>query len=155
LVLVLGVAGLATSTLLIAREQRARRHDTYFHQIALAHRELSADRLGRAQQFLGKCPKDLRGWEWCYLERLWRVEPLVFRDKAEVNGVAFSPDGKLLASAGGDGTIKVWNSRTGVEVRAFPAHAGSVFSVAFHRDGRHLASTGVDGKVRVWDRETG
>ena len=71
------------------------------------------DNLGRALQFLGECPEDLRGWEWHYLMRLCRVEPLVLRDKTEVNSLAFSPDGEFLASAGGDGAVKVWNSRTG------------------------------------------
>ena len=55
--------------------------------------------------------------------RLCRVEPLVIRDKTEVNGVAFSPDGERLASAGGDGTVKIWNSRTGKVIQTFPAHA--------------------------------
>src|SRR5262249_57074292 len=112
LAVVLALAGLATSTLLIAREQRATqnaredvRHDSYFHQIALAHRELSADRLGRALRFLGECPEDLRRWEWHYLTRLCRVEPRVLRHKAEVNSVAFSAGGEWIASAVGDGTV--------------------------------------------------
>ena len=78
------------------------------------------DNLGRALQLLEECPEDLREWEWHYLMRLCRVEPLVLRDKTEVNGVAFSPDGERLASAGGDGTIKIWNSRTGDVVQTFP-----------------------------------
>ena len=52
--------------------------------------------------------------------RLCRVEPLVLRDKTEVNSVAFSPDGERLASAGGDGTVKIWNSRTGEVIQTFP-----------------------------------
>ena len=52
--------------------------------------------------------------------RLCRVEPLVIRDKTEVNGVAFSPDGERLASAGGDGTVKIWNSRTGKLIQEIP-----------------------------------
>jgi eukaryotic-like serine/threonine-protein kinase len=162
LVVVLAVAGLATSTLLIAREQRATekardalRNDTYFHRIALAHRELSADNLGRAIKFLAECPEDLRGWEWHYLMRYCRAEPLILRHNAEVNSMAFSALGEWIAAAVGDGTVKVWNSRTGAEVRAFPAHADSVFSVAFHPDGKHLASAGADRKVRVWHWETG
>jgi eukaryotic-like serine/threonine-protein kinase len=163
LVVVLAVAGLATSTLLIALEQqetqRARdalRHDTYFHRIALAHRELFVDNLGRALRFLRECPEDLRGWEWNYLMRLCRVEPLVLRDKNEVNSLAFSLDGEFLASAVGDGAVKVWNSRTGKLIRTLKnAHPDSVYSVAFHRDGRHLASAGADQKVKVWDWTTG
>ena len=83
--------------------------------------------------------------------RLCRVEPLIIRDKTEVNGVAFSPDGERLASAGGDGTVKIWNSRTGDVVQTFPAHTDAVVSVVFHPDGKHLASRGADLTVKVWD----
>jgi WD40 repeat protein/serine/threonine protein kinase len=170
LAVVLALAGLATSNFLIAREQKAtanalraetRAKDdlekaSYFHRITLAHRELSLDNLGSALKFLGECPKDLRGWEWDYLMRLCRVEPLVIRDKTEVNGLAWGQNGEFLASACGDGTIKVWNSGTGKLIRTLQnAHAGSVYSVAFNPDGRHLASTGADKKVRVWDLAAG
>ena len=132
------------------------RVDAYFHRIALAHRELSADNLGRALELLDECPEDLREWEWHYLMRLCRVDPLVLRDKAEVNSVAFSPDGELLASAGGDGTVKVWNSRTGEVIQTLEnAHPGFASSVAFHPDGKHLASAGADRQVKVWDLTTG
>src|SRR5262245_58995086 len=82
--------------------------------------------------------------------RLCRAEPLVIRDTAQVHGVAFSRDGDLLASAGGDGTIKIWNSRTGKVIQALKtAHSDAVVSVAFHPDGMHLASRGTD--LKVWD----
>jgi WD40 repeat protein/serine/threonine protein kinase len=160
-VAVLAVSGLATTTLLIANEQRETeqvrddlRHDTYWHRIALAHRELSADRLGRAIQFLQECPKDLRGWEWDYLERHCRVEPMVLRDKTEVNSLAFGPGGNILASAVGDGSVTIWNSRTGKRIRKFEAHANAVYSVAFHPHGTHIGSVGADRKVKVWDLMT-
>ena len=70
--------------------------------------------------------------------------------------MAFSPDGERLASAGGDGTVKVWNSRTGKVIQTLRrAHAGFVVSVAFHPDGKHLASVGADQQVKVWDLTTG
>ena len=140
--ILIAVAGLAVSTVLIAREQRTtasalqdatlakadlqetlgrERRDSYFHRITLAHRELSVDNLSGALKFLDECPEDLREWEWHYLMRLCRVEPLVLRDKTEVNGVAFSPDGERLASAGGDGTVKIWNSRTGDVIQTLPS----------------------------------
>src|SRR5205809_1790237 len=83
------------------------------------------------------------------------VEPLIIRDKTEVIGVAFSPNGEQLASAGGDGAVRIWNSRTGKVIQEFPAaHDKAACSVAFHPEGRHLASSGADGWVKVWDLAT-
>jgi WD40 repeat protein/serine/threonine protein kinase len=153
--LVVAVA-MAASTGLILRALERERREANFHRITVAHRELSAGNLGRALELLDACPEDLRGWEWYYLKRLWRVEPLVLPDTSEVNSLAFSRDGEFLASAVGDGTVKVWDSRTGKQIgTTLKAHTGSVFSVAFHPDGKHLASTGADKKVRVWEWETG
>ncbi len=170
------VAILATSTILIAGEKRATenalnaathakgelqdtlesaRRDAYFHRIALAHGELSVNNPRRALELLGECPEDLRQWEWDYLMRLCRVEPVVLQDTTGVNSIAFSPDGEFLASAGGDGKVKVWNSKTGKVVQTLPAHTGFASSVAFHPDGKHLASVGVDKQVKVWDWTTG
>jgi WD40 repeat protein/serine/threonine protein kinase len=130
------------------------RRDSYFHHISLAHRDLSADNLGRALKLLEDCPQDLREWEWHYLMRLCVVEPLVLHDTTQVHGLAFSPDrdGERLASAGGDGAIRIWNSRTGEVLQTIKnAHTDAVLSVAFHRDGQHVASAGADRKVKVWD----
>jgi WD40 repeat protein len=170
--LALAVATLATSTVLIARALQAETHangrladtlerervDAYFHRITLAHHALAADDLGRALDLLRDCPEDLRGWEWHYLMRLCRVEPLVLRlrDRTEVNSVAFSPDGRFIAAACGDGTIKVWDGKTGKAVRPLAAaHSGPVFSVAYHPGGNHLATVGADHRVKVWDLTTG
>ncbi len=138
----------------LGREQR----DGYFHRIALAHRELSRDNLRRALEQLDQCPKELRQWEWHYLSRLCRVEPAVLRDQAEVNSVAFSAGGEWIASAGGDGAVKVWDGKTREVVRALDAHVEFVYSVVFHPDGRHLASVDADRpdrRVKVWDWRTG
>jgi WD40 repeat protein len=73
-----------------------------------------------------------------------------------VHGVAFSPRGRLLASAGGDGTVRVWEIATGAVLRTLTGHARAVVSVAFSPDGRLLASAGgADGTVRVWEIATG
>jgi DNA-binding beta-propeller fold protein YncE len=71
-----------------------------------------------------------------------------------VDGVAFSPDGRRLASPGDDNTVRVWDAATGQELLTLKGHRGKVDGVAFSPDGRWLASWG-DATVRVWDAAGG
>jgi len=70
----------------------------------------------------------------------------------EVYGVAFSPDGKLLASADGNGYVQLWDPVTGQPVSS-PLHTGisgnSIFAVAFSPNGKLLASAGYDGTIQL------
>src|ERR1700687_3919772 len=68
-----------------------------------------------------------------------------------VRAVAFAPDGNLLASAGDDGKIRLWDRATGQESGYLDAHQGIVFALPFAPDGRTLASGGADGTVKLWD----
>lgn len=73
----------------------------------------------------------------------------------QVYWVAVSPDGKRIATASGDGTARVWDSQTGVELKRFVGAQKDVRAVAFSPDGRWLATGGGDTIVRLWDPETG
>lgn len=72
-----------------------------------------------------------------------------------VETVAFSPNGRLLASGDEDGTIKLWDVTTGAEVRSTSGHSSIVYSVTFSPDGRILASGGTDDTIKLWDVATG
>jgi WD40 repeat protein len=67
-----------------------------------------------------------------------------------VYGVAFSADGKYVASAEADGRVRVWEVARGNEWKSFRAHEGMARCVAFSPDGYYLASGGVDKIIRIW-----
>src|SRR5262249_2200619 len=72
-----------------------------------------------------------------------------------VFGVDFNPDGTGVVSCGNDGAVKIWDARTGKEVRSFRCHPERISGVAWSPDGQHLATASLDKTARVWDAETG
>ncbi|MHC5765361.1 MAG: WD40 repeat domain-containing protein [Nostoc sp.] len=67
-----------------------------------------------------------------------------------VYSVAFSPDGKTIASASDDKTVKVWDAVTAKEITSFKGHSERVWGVAFSPDGKTIASASSDKTVKVW-----
>src|SRR5262249_48243413 len=68
-----------------------------------------------------------------------------------VLAVAFSPDGKVLASGSRDKTIKLWDVRSGTVLQTLDEHTGDVYDVEFSPTGDLLASGGGDKVIRLWD----
>lgn len=72
-----------------------------------------------------------------------------------VISVAFSPDGKTLASGSFDTLVKLWNVETGKELKTLRGHTAGVRSVTFSADGKTLASSGNDSVIKIWDVNSG
>ena len=151
----------------VAEAERKARNEVataaYLKHIALAQEAVSARQLARADELLERCEPELRNWEWHYVQR--RTHRCLYTLRGHAPGttqnqnircVVYRPDGRQLASAGADGSIRIWDAKTGQPLFPIPGHPGGVFRLAYRPpDGRYLASCGVaDGKVRVWDTTT-
>jgi WD40 repeat protein len=95
--------------------------------------------------------EDMRGFEWCYYWRLLHRARTSLQHDSMPTSVAFSPDGKLLATAGSDHLIYLWDASTGQPLAKLSGHTQKVWKVVFSPDGNKLASAGWDGTARVWD----
>jgi WD40 repeat protein/predicted Ser/Thr protein kinase len=79
-------------------------------------------------------------------------EPITLSGHADqINDLAFSSDGKRLASASRDKTVKIWDPILGRETLTLRAHKAEVIQVIFSSDGHRLASAGEDGEIKIWD----
>ena len=94
-------------------------------------------------------------------EAMFRIKP-VTRASSTLEGhseavlnVSFSPNGRMLASASGDTTVRMWDLNTECPDATLEGHKGWVLYVAFSPDGKILASAGMDKNVLLWDVDTG
>ncbi len=134
----------------------------YFNQISASQREWLANHVSVAEQILNSLPrrlrhwKDIRGWEWDYLNRVCQLERFVLTGHTGVvYAVAVSPDGKRIASAGQDSSVRVWDTESGTLIRVLEGHTSWVRSLCFGPDPGQLSSAGDDNTVRIWNTETG
>jgi WD40 repeat protein len=91
--------------------------------------------------------------------RVWLAGPTgapqVYRHQDVIHDLAFSPDGKILASASYDRLIQLWAVGARKQLHVLKDHSDAVYSVAFSPDGTMLASAAADRAVKVWDVRTG
>ncbi|MGE3779800.1 MAG: protein kinase, partial [Pirellulaceae bacterium] len=141
---------------------------SYLHDVLLAHHECLASNPLRASQLLEDCPTELRNWEWNYLWRLSHAELQSYEShRSSATNVAYSPDGRLLASSSGlwgisvPGELRVAETATGKQLYVAKARLGSIMGLAFSPDGAVLAAAEVSwhpqqaGNVRFFDAATG
>ena len=143
-----------------ASAERARRL-LYVSDMNLAQQSWKDTNVGRVLELLkpyeqnaGK--QDLRGWEWDYLWKLCHSDLRTLTGHIGIiHSVAFSPDGKRIASGSEDRTIKVWDTESGVELATLKGHTREVWSVAFSPDGKRIASASLDNTIKLWNAESG
>jgi hypothetical protein len=154
-------AKLADDQAQLARDRElAARWSAYVPNVNEAWRAWETGYIGRALDLLEQSipepgQKDLRGFEWYLLWQQCHGETATLRaHKKAVNSVAWSPDGKTLASASDDKTVILWDVATRQPRGKLEPHDTKVVSVAYSPNGQQIASQSSAGTVYVWDAET-
>jgi eukaryotic-like serine/threonine-protein kinase len=142
------------------RQEAAARRAAYTAHVNLAQRAWQENHLSRVLALLDQDrPKhgetDLRSFEWYYLWHLCHPQKLSLTPRqGAVRMIAYSPDGKLLASAGDDGMVKFSDSESGEERGALKASTHAVRALAYSPDGKTLATLSTTGDIKLWDVAT-
>ncbi len=135
-----------------ARE--AEEYEAYVARIGLAAAKIQENSFDFARELLDQCPPKFRGWEWGRLRYLTELDQQSFDAGAPVDAVAFSPDGKVLASGDWQGRVVLRDPVSGAEKFADKL-SQYVHAVAYSPDGKTLATGASDGQVRLLDSVTG
>jgi len=118
------------------------RRSLYGTRIAGAQHEWDAGYIGKADSLLDACDKDLRQWEWRYLNRLCNSHVRTIRNgDKKILAAAFSPDGKWIA-AGGEGGVRLWDGASDKIIWKSPPRDDDVRRVLFSLDGSRIYALG-------------
>jgi WD40 repeat protein len=128
----------------------------YDANVSSAYRAATDGQLWRAKGFLNDVTDrglgNLRGFEWFHL---WRVSEALAGTleghQGAITAAAFSPDGRVLATASDDRNVFLWDVATHKKLATLSGHQDKVLAVAFSPDGKTLASAGDDYKVKIWN----
>eukprot|EP00039_Didymoeca_costata_P029411 m.24578 g.24578 ORF g.24578 m.24578 type:complete len:904 (-) comp7619_c0_seq2:59-2770(-) len=120
------------------------------HTLSISTKRITAACVNATGEWLALgCSKlgQLLVWEW-------QSETYVLKQQGhhyDMNCVAYSPDGQMIATGGEDGKVKLWNSLSGFCVITFTEHTGAITGLTFAQNGMSILSSSLDGTVRAFD----
>ncbi|MHC4445188.1 MAG: protein kinase domain-containing protein [Planctomycetota bacterium] len=144
------------------QEETKSKRMLYHSSLSSAAQYLENEQFNSALQSLVNCPKEYRHWEWGWLARLSDVYPPSLKlHQAEIRVVAFSPDGRLLATGGDDGVAKIWDLKKQTLYATLQGYSKIIKCVAFSPDCKLLAIGSADlrggtyyNDFTLWDVQT-
>jgi WD40 repeat protein len=139
----------------VHRLEQARRDQVqlYNSNVALAGHHLAAGQLDQADRSLDACPAGLRGWDWHYLRRLCHRQSTFLRGHTRaVISVEYSPDGSRVLTGSDDGSVRLWDPRSGNELACLSGRTNGPVKACFAANGSLVVVAGeADQNVHVYD----
>lgn len=144
------------------REKEIAVENVYYGNIQVAYQDWQGGQIRRMLDLLGDLrPKfgerDLRGWEWYYLQSLCHLDTVTIRGHSgDVSAIASNPQNPFLAFAShGDSTVEIWDLKSVGEIASLQCGQDYVNSLSWSPDGKTLASGAWEGSVVLWDPHSG
>ncbi len=134
--------------------KQAEEYEAYVARIGLAAAKIQDNAYDYARDLIRQCKPELRNWEWGRLAHLCQLSVAAYDAAGPVEAVAYSPDGRSLATGDWGGQVTVRDVATGAE-RFTASHGQYVLAVAYSPDGRRLATGSSDHTIHILDASDG
>ena len=150
----------------LGEQERTLRHKDYVADMRMADHAIQEKNIGQAIELLdkwrpaakqevlapGSRAEDLRNFEWGYFQNLCRSDEMALLGRLDDRAyrVAYSPDGKRIASSGANGEVCLWDVASH-ELIGRGQHQGRVRALAYSPDGRFVASGSDDQRIQLWE----